>query len=162
MSILKSTKSGYKYYYGKEVLNKYCKVLVNNKESEMITEIDEHKNIRILIPVSFIELLLMTQTVSRNEFSKWLFNEEDPPVKMFSFLKPNMDCTFVIEKDFTKDKHISFSEIQMPIKINCEISDFSCFRNCKILGTVQSEIYSYNDLIGKHITPYYGKDVLGF
>lgn len=162
MSILSSTKTGYKYYYGTEVLNGYCKVLINNKESEMFTEIDEHKNISVLIPDNSKELLLTSQIISINESTEWLFNKEDPPIKMFRFLKPNMDCIFVIEKDFTKDKHIYFSEIQMPIKINCEISDFSCFRNCKIMGYIQSEIYSCDDLIGKHITPYFGKDILGF
>ena len=75
MSILSSTKSGFKYYYGTEVLNGYCKVLINNEESEIFTEINEHKNISVLFPDNTKELLLTTQIISKNESTKWLFKK---------------------------------------------------------------------------------------
>ena len=161
MSVLTSTRTGYKYYYGKDVLNGYCKMLLHGEEIELITEINSNKQISILIPEQ-IQYRLMTQTVQKNDSTKWLFNEEDAPFKMFHFIQPNIDYEFVIEKDFTEDKCVQFEQIQMPIVINCKMSDLSCFNNCKINGYIKTDIYSYNDLMEHHITPYYGKEVLGF
>ena len=168
MSILKSTHSGYKYYYGKDLLNKCCEFYKDGEKAEFEAIVNEDGSIDVKPDDGKLELTLYSKTLQR-ELGKngtppeWF---TDMPFKMFRFIAPSKNYLLVIKKPF--DKVFRFNEITTNIKIECEIPDITdYFHKTRINGDVTvddklKEIYPNNFLYNKRICPYFGKEYMGF
>ena len=169
MSILKSTKSGYKYYYAKELIKKCCTFTLNDEEVDFVAEIDDN-NAVTLKPNFEYSMRLYTKLFTKNISIKYPTDNwfDTMPVANMSYIGISENCVLTIKDPLISSKEFRFNEIFANIKIDCEIPNITdIFNKTKIYGYVEigdnlHSIYDNKFLIENCICSYFGKLLMGF
>lgn len=171
MSILKSTKTGYKYYYVKDIIKNCCTFSLNGNEVDYVAEID-NDNVVTLKPSenTAYRMKLYTKFLQKDDTIKY------PTVRWFDTM-PMVNMPYIgisdnyiltIKEPLISSKIFRFNEIFANIKIECEIPNITdIFNKTKIYGNVEikdelQNIYNDKFLIENCICPYYGEKFMGF
>ena len=164
MSILKSTKTGWKYYYPQEIV-KDAMIMLHGDE-RVVPNIVDHGDgtISILPPVEKGELKMEMYNINVNRSdcpSHWKITM---PFAMLFFigLSKETDYTLIIRNDFTSGKAFKIKEIVANIKIECNLEDYEAFQGCKVQGHVFTGSVNQFDIWKKGLHPYFGKSIVGF
>lgn len=164
MSILKSTRTGWKYYYPKEVV-KDAMIMLHGDERVEPNIVDHGDGtISIYPPVDRgeMKMKLYSITVNRSDCpSHWKI---DMPWAMLYYigLSEEMDYTLIIRNNFTNSKVLKFKEIVANIKLECDLDDFEPFKGCKVQGSVLTGSVNQFDIWKKGLHPYFSENVVGF
>ena len=165
MSILKSTRRGYKYYYGKEALQRCCKFYLDGQEVDFTAEINDDETVNVSPAEEQVQMAMYSKTMQRGPGmpSEWF---EDMPIKMFHFIGPSKNYELVIKQPFDKELH--FGKLTVNVRIECELPNITeIFNKTQIYGFVTvadnlQEIYNQEFLCTNRICSYYGKSYMGF
>lgn len=163
MSILSSTKSGFKYFSPEGIINRCCELTLNGMRVGIRVTESEDGGVDISPDVDpgNIKFKLYFHTVYKNDCpSNFNFSKLNLPVNSLSFIG-NQE-SFILRIKEPPDKKIKVNNIRCNIDIDCEfpLSDF--FNKTKIHGYVTSIIYDTQTLFSNNIHPYYGKDIVGY
>ena len=164
MSILKSTRTGYKYYYGKEALQRCCKFYLNGEEVDFTAVVNNDGSVDVS-PTEEQKQISYSKTMQRGPGmpEEWF---EDMPIKMFYFIGPSKKYELVIKQPFNKEFH--FGKISVNVRIECELPNITeIFNKTHIDGIVTiadnlQKIYTQEFLCTHRICSYFGKELMGF
>ena len=166
MSILKSTRAGYKYHYAKEILQNCCEFTLNGNSVEFDASLNDDGSIDVR-PIGIIKFALYSKMFQRNRninYPESWFTKG--PYEMFHFVGVKDFYNLHIKKPFNKE--FRFNNITSGVVIECEIPEIEkYFKQTKIEGNVSvakelQKIYDEKFLIEHMIQPYFGKDYMGF
>lgn len=168
MSILKSTKSGYKYYKWKELLQNCCEFRLNGEPTNCYATVNEDGSINIDASEEPTGMKLYTKFGQRGQDmpDEWF---KDMPTKIFSYIahpieKANYEL--IIKKPF--DDTLRFRRISVNVRIECELPHIEKnFYQTHIEGFVDVDsslrsIYPNSYLYEHRICSYFGKELMGF
>ena len=164
MSILKSTHTGYKYYFGKEIVKRCCEFQLNGKVVDPFIEVDENGYITIKPCENQSTMKVYSQIVNREPGMpmEWFTTTY---VRMLMFIGPSEDCWLVIKQPPEK---LKMKELFVNVRIECEIPNIEeLFKNVRINGAVVvsddlQDIYPKTFLYTNRICSYFGKEEMGF
>ena len=164
MSILKSTRAGYKFHYAKEMLLKCCDFYIGDTlltENQVDAIVNEDGTITVK-PYDFgnsMHYMVFTRMLGRGDGPEEWF--KNGPWSMLTYIGPSEKYRMVIKQPF--DKEFIFKEINANVEIESPIKNIEkYFKNCRINGNVNSSYYTQMFLFNKRICSYFGKEYMGF
>lgn len=163
MSILSSTKSGFKYFSPEGIINRCCDLTLNGTRVNIRVTTCEDGGVDISpdVDAANIKFKLYTQIVIKKDCpSNFNFSKLNFPINTLAFLG-NQE-SFVLTIKEPPDKKIKVNNIRCNIDIGCELELSDFFDKTKIHGYVTSKIYDIPTLLSNNIHPYYGKDIVGY
>lgn len=168
MSILSSTKSGYKYYKWKELLQNCCEFRLNGKPTNCYITVNEDTSINVDAAEEPIGMKLYTKIAQRGQGmpDEWF---KDQLFKVFAYIACPIEKTnyeLIIKKPF--DDTLRFNCINVNVHIECELPNIEKnFYQTHINGFVNIDsslrnIYTDKYLYEHRICSYFGKEFMGF
>lgn len=162
MSILSTTKSGFKYYHQKEIIDKCCEITLNGAKCDILVEVQDDGGITIAPDCFVKKFKLYTQTVKLDDCPEhFKFKNPFQTWTMLSFVGNNEKYILTIKEPIPRK--IKVNDIYCDVNIACEFELENFFDKTRIRGSVQSSVYDITTtLLKKGIHPYYGKDIVGY
>ena len=163
MSILSSTKSGFKYFSPEGIINRCCELTLNGMHVGIKVSESEDGGVDITpdIDAPSTKFKLYTQTVYKKDCpSNFNLSNISTPIIQLSFISNQEGYILKIKEP--PDKKIKINNINCNLDIACELELSDFFDKTKIFGYVTSKIYDIPTLLSNGVHPYYGKDIVGY
>lgn len=163
MSILSSTKSGFKYFSPEGIINRCCELTLNGQSIGIRVTESEDGGVDITpdIDAPSIKFKPYNQTIIKNDCpSNFNLSKLRLPIVTLNFM--GIQENYILKIKEPPYKKIKINNIKCNIVIDCELELSDFFDKTRIFGYIKSKFYDVKILLSNGVHPYYGKDIVGY